>query len=54
MSSDIPESITSESLLYTISVTDPTNDTVTCVITPATSIFYLQTTSAQFGKFKVV
>ncbi|XP_063447855.1 protocadherin Fat 4-like [Mytilus trossulus] len=48
MSSDIPESITSESLLYTISVTDPTNDTVTCVITPATSIFYLQTTSAQF------
>ncbi|CAC5396996.1 FAT4 [Mytilus coruscus] len=48
MSSDIPESITTESLLYTISVTDPTNDTVTCVITTATSVFYLQTTSAQF------
>ncbi|VDI50206.1 Hypothetical predicted protein, partial [Mytilus galloprovincialis] len=48
MSADIPESITSESLVYTISVTDPTNDTVTCVITQATSIFYLQTTSAQF------
>ncbi|CAC5396998.1 unnamed protein product [Mytilus coruscus] len=48
MSSEIPESLTAESLLYTISVTDPTNDTVTCFLSIPSYIYYLQPGSAQF------
>ncbi|XP_063416621.1 protocadherin Fat 4-like [Mytilus trossulus] len=48
MSCEIPESITAESLLYTVSVTDPTNDTVTCTLTTATNTFFLQSGSSQF------
>ncbi|XP_076076457.1 protocadherin Fat 1-like [Mytilus galloprovincialis] len=48
MSSEILESITAESLLYTVSVTDPTNDTVTCTLTTATTMFYLQIGSNQY------
>ncbi|CAG2252803.1 FAT4 [Mytilus edulis] len=48
MSCEIQESITAESLLYTVSVTDPTNDTVTCSLTTATTTFFLQSGSSQF------
>ncbi|CAC5396999.1 unnamed protein product [Mytilus coruscus] len=48
MSSEIPESLTAESLLYTVSVTDPTNDTVTCALTIPSTIYYLQPGSVQF------
>ncbi|XP_071177942.1 cadherin EGF LAG seven-pass G-type receptor 2-like [Mytilus edulis] len=48
MSSEIPESWTAESLLYTISVTDPTNDTVTCALTIPSTIYYLQPGSVLF------
>lgn len=51
MSSEILESITAESLLYTVSVTDPTNDTVTCTLTTATTMFYLQIGSNQYGSY---
>ncbi|VDI42303.1 Hypothetical predicted protein [Mytilus galloprovincialis] len=42
MSCEIPETLTTMSLLYTISVTDPTNDTVICNDTSSSAIFYLQ------------
>ncbi|XP_052091684.1 cadherin-11-like [Mytilus californianus] len=48
MSCEILESITAESLLYTVSVTDPTNDTVTCTLTTVTTMFYLQIGSNQY------
>ncbi|CAC5398925.1 unnamed protein product [Mytilus coruscus] len=48
MSCEILESITTESLLYTVSVTDPTNDTVTCTLTTVTTMFYLQIGSNQY------
>ncbi|CAC5398928.1 unnamed protein product [Mytilus coruscus] len=48
MSCEIPESITAESFLYTVSVTDPTNDTVTCTLTTVTNTFFLQSGSSQF------
>ncbi|CAG2228522.1 unnamed protein product [Mytilus edulis] len=48
MSSEIQESITADSLLYTVSVTDPTNDSVTCTFTTVTSTFFLQSGSSQF------
>ena len=50
MSCEIPEDTLTETLLYTVSVTDPTNDTVTCSITTVTSVFYIQIGSTQFGK----
>ena len=50
MSCEIPEDTLTATLLYTVSVTDPTNDTVTCSITTVTSVFYIQIGSTQFGK----
>ncbi|XP_076080884.1 cadherin EGF LAG seven-pass G-type receptor 2-like [Mytilus galloprovincialis] len=48
MSCEIPENIETESLLYTVSVTDPTNDSVTCTLVAASSIYFLQSGSTQF------
>ncbi|CAG2252805.1 unnamed protein product [Mytilus edulis] len=48
MSCEIPENIETESLLYTVSVTDPTNDSVTCTLEAASSIYFLQSGSTQF------
>ena len=53
MSYELLETTVAETLLYTVSVTDPTNDTVTCSIATNTSIFYLQVGSTQFGMFLI-
>lgn len=53
MSCEIPENIETESLLYTVSVTDPTNDSVTCTLVAASSIYFLQSGSTQFGEFNI-
>ena len=50
MSCEISEDTVTETLLYTVSVTDPTNDTVTCSITTVTTMFYLQTGSSMYGE----
>ena len=50
MSCEIPEDTSTETRLYTISVTDPTNDTVTCSITTPTAIFFMQIGTNQFSK----
>ncbi|CAC5377748.1 FAT4 [Mytilus coruscus] len=42
MSCEIPETISTESLLYIIHVTDPSNDTVICNDTSSSTMFYLQ------------
>jgi hypothetical protein len=51
MSCEILEDTSTETLLYTVSVTDPTNDTVTCSITTPLSIFFMQIGTDQFSKF---
>lgn len=49
MSCEIPETTKIETVLYTVTVSDPTNDTVICSITTVTTIFYLQVGSNQYG-----
>ena len=54
MSYEITEGTTAEMLIYTVSVTDPTNDTVTCSLTKPTTMFYLLAGTKDFGMFKKI
>ena len=50
---DVQEDTITETTLYTVIVTDPTNDVVTCTVTsivPATSIFFLKSSINFNGK----
>ena len=51
MSYEMSEDTTVEMLIYTVSVTDITNDTVTCSMTTATTDFYLQPGTNPNGMF---